>query len=370
MNAKPFKELHGHADMKLKKIFSHAPDVDAIVLLNAEEPFVDLSFFYVTGLTSGLFEGCAAILTPENVKILTSSLEEESARKSGLEVRVFATRGEGDNLLKETLKDFKKIGVNSQGLTYSSFQKLKKVSEAEFIDVSKAISRARLIKDEEEISRIRKACTIISGVAEGIPNLVREGMTELELAAELNYSMQKKGASQPAFPTLVCFGRNASEPHHSSGDTPLRRGDFILCDMGAQYRRYVSDITRTFLFREADPEKVKMYEKVLESQKKALSMLKEGVQARDVHLKVKEILDKAYENRFIHGLGHTIGLSVHDGERMNIESEFTMEENMVFTVEPGVYIPGFGGVRIEDDVVIKKGGVDILTTAGKELQVI
>ncbi|KYK31709.1 MAG: hypothetical protein AYK18_05985 [Theionarchaea archaeon DG-70] len=367
---KVFKHLHECADMKLKKIFSYAPDVDAIVLANSREPHVDMSFFYVTGLSSGLFEGCVAIVYPDHLELISSALEEESARKGGFDISIFENKKEAEQLLKDKLENLNKIGVNADELTYASFLRLKKASEAEFIDVSSAINTARLTKDAEELSRTKKACKIISEVAEEIPSLVKEGMTEMELAAELNYSMQKKGASQPAFSTLVCFGKNASEPHHSSGETTLKKGDFVLCDMGAQYKRYVSDITRTFIFGEADAEQVKMYETVLESQKIAFNMMKAGVQARDVHKKVKEFLDNVYENRFIHGLGHTIGLSVHDGERMNIDSELVLGENMVFTVEPGVYIPGVGGVRIEDDVVVTKERIDILTSASRELQII
>jgi len=356
--------------MRQRKIFEHAPEVDAIVLVNSRMPYVDMSFFYVTGLSSGLFEGCIAVAYPDHLELISSALEEESARKGKFDISVFKTKAEGEALLEEKLKNLKKIGINADELTYSSFLKLEKASEAELVDVSQAIQEARLVKDEEELLRTKKACDIISEVADEIPRLVREGMTELELSAELNYSMLKKGASQPAFSTLVCFGKNASEPHHSSDETPLKKGDFVLVDMGAEYKKYISDITRTFIFQEADGEQEKMYEAVLESQKLALDLLKDGVEAQSVHMKVKEFLDERYKDRFIHGLGHSIGLTVHDGGRMSIDSELTLREGMVFTVEPGVYIPEYGGVRIEDDVVIRKDGVEVLTSAQKELQII
>lgn len=356
--------------MKLERIFSHAPDVDAIVLMNAAKPHVDMSFFYVTGLSSGVFEGCAAVVYPDHITLITSSLEEESARKGNFDVSVFSNRKEREKLLKNELKGLKTIGINANEITYASYKALKKASQADITDVSEAISTARLTKDEDELSKIKKACDIISDVAEEIPMMVKKGMTEMELAAELDYSMQKKGASQPGFSTLVCFGENASEPHHSSDNTVLTEGDFVLVDMGAEYNRYVSDITRTFVFGKADKKQRKMYETVLESQEIALDMMKEGVDASDVHVTVKDFLDKEYKNRFIHGLGHSIGLSVHDGGRMNEESDTVLQEGMVFTVEPGVYIPGYGGVRIEDDVVVTKKGVDVLTTAKKDFTII
>ncbi|MBU7018910.1 MAG: aminopeptidase P family protein [Theionarchaea archaeon] len=356
--------------MRLKKIFEHAPGVDAIVLLNSRGPHVDMSFFYVTGLSSGLFEGCAAILYPDHLEVLSSTLEEESARKGDFEVSTFKDKEEGDTLLKEKLKGVTKIGINADELTYASFLRLQKASEGEFVDVSPAIQKARLTKDAEELSFIQKACDIISEVADEIPSLVREGMSESQLSAELSYSMQKKGSSQAAFSNLVCFGKNASEPHHSSDSTPLKKGDFVLVDMGAEYKRYVSDITRTYIYGKADSEQEKMYEKVLESQELAFSFMKAGADGESVYLRVKEFLDTHYKDRFIHGLGHSIGLCVHDGGRMGSDSDLVLGEGMVFTVEPGLYVPGYGGVRIEDDVVVRKDGVDILTTAKKEFQVI
>ncbi len=362
--------MHDYAPMRQRKIFEYAPQVDAIVLANSREPYIDMSFLYVTGFVSGLFEGCIAVVYPDHLEVLSSALEEESARKGGHEISVFKTKEEGEKILKEKLKGLSKIGINADELTHASYLKLEKASQAEFVDVSQAIQKARLIKDVDEIQRIKKACNIISEVADDVPDLVREGMSELELSAELNYLMQKKGASRPAFRTVVCFGKNASEPHHSSGGTKLRRGDFVLLDMGAEYERYVSDITRTYVFGEASPEQEKMYETVLESQKIALDMLRDGIEARPVHSSVKEFLDSRYKGRFIHGLGHSIGLTVHDGGRMAIDSDLVLKKGMVFTVEPGIYIPDYGGVRIEDNVVIKKEGVEVLTSAKKEFQVI
>jgi Xaa-Pro dipeptidase len=356
--------------MKIQRIFENVSDIDAIVLMNATEPQIDMSFFYVTGLTSGLFEGCVAILHPHGLEILASSLEEESARRGEWEVSVFSNKKERDSLLKEKLTGIDHIGINADEMTYRSYLTLHETADARFVDVSGAIKKARLVKDTEEIERTRRACDIISQVADEIPNLVTESMTELELTAELVYRMQKKGASGPAFSTLVCFGKNASEPHHSSGDTPLQRGDFVLVDMGASYKRYVSDITRTYIFGKADEKQIDMYETVLKSQKIGLEAMKDGVEGKNVHMKVKKFLDQKYKDRFIHGLGHSIGLSVHDGERMSEDSELILQEGMIFTVEPGVYIPGYGGVRVEDDVLITKKGIEILTNAKKELQVI
>ncbi len=370
MQNKDYKQLHVYAYMRSNRIFEHASDIDAIVLLNGTEPHVDMSFFYVTGLTSGLFEGCAAIIYPDSVEIMASTLEEESARKGEMEVTVFADKKERDVLLKEKLAPLDTIGINADEMTYSSYLSLQNVTDARLIDVSQAIKKARLIKDTSEIERTRKACSIISQVADEIPDLVTESMTELELAAELVYSMQKKGASGPAFSTLVCFGKNASEPHHSSGTTPLQHGDFILVDMGALFERYVSDITRTYIFGNADEKQIDMYETVLESQRIGLKAMKDNIQGKDVHIKVKNFLDQKYKDRFIHGLGHSIGLSVHDGERMSEDSPLVLKEGMIFTVEPGLYIPGYGGVRIEDDVLITTEGVEILTHANKELQII
>ena len=150
-----------------------------------------------------------------------------------------------------------------------------------------------------------------------IPDIISEGMSEYELAAEINYSLQNLGAEKPAFDTISSFGKNTAEPHYSHGDIKLRKGDFIVCDFGACLKKYNSDITRTFLFGRATEQQKEMYETVLQAQQIAFDAIKPGVKACDVHHAVSSFIDSTkFKGRFIHSTGHSLGLAVHDGARI------------------------------------------------------
>lgn len=364
----------GTMKQRVQRIFSNLTDqVDAILLMNGEEPNVDLSFFYATGYESGLFEGCIAILWPEdNLEVLASSLEETTARSGDADVKVYAKKVQRAQLLKEVLKGVKRMGINGAGLTVQNLEEIKQSTPGiETVDISKAIERTRLIKDDGEVELVRKACKIASEVADDIPDFLKVGMKEYEAAAEISYRMQKKGASSPSFDTISCFGKNSAEPHHSPNGAVLRKGEFALFDFGAKYRRYCSDITRTFIADKPDKQQKEIYEIVLEAQAAGLANIRAGVNGKEVDAAARAIIRRSKtKGTMPHSLGHGLGLSVHDGGRMAPEVDLPLEANMILTVEPGIYIPGYGGVRIEDVVCVKANGCEVLTSASKELTVI
>ena len=224
-------------------------------------------------------------------------------------------------------------------------------------------------KDTAEIQAIKKACDIAVATAKEIPNMITPGMTENELAASINHSLQKQGADAPAFETIASFGSHSAQPHYTHGETRLQHGDFILCDFGARYHHYHSDMTRTFVYGEASEKQKKMYSTVQHAQQKAFSLLKPGIFASEVHQQTKAFIDQTdFSGRFIHSTGHSLGLSVHDGGVGLQEScMIPLEENMVLTVEPGVYLPGYGGVRIEDDIIITNDSYELLTDVNRDL---
>lgn len=358
---------------RVLSIFQNVPEaLDAIVLVNDVEPNLDMSFYYVTGAHSGLFEQCAVVLWPDGrSQLFTSYLEETSAMTSGSEVKSYRKNAERDQLLSLALKGAKKIGICGSGLTYRMLQEVRKWTSAEMVDVWKAVEAARLIKDEAEIENLRMACGIASKVGEKLPSILRSGMTEFEAAAEVSYLMQKMGASAPSFATNASFGPNSAEPHHSPGDDRLRSGDTVLFDYGALFRRYGSDVTRTLFFKKISKKQRRMYEVVLEAQLAGIESIHAGANGKDVDAAARRVIDSSeFKGLFIHSLGHGIGLSVHDGGRMAPDLDLVLKENMVLTVEPGIYVRGEGGVRIEDDVRITKEGCEVLTSAPKELQVV
>jgi len=356
------------------RIFGHVGEgVDAVVLMNGQEPMADMGFFYASGISSGLFEDCPIVLWPDGRSlVLTSSLEEQAARSSSSDVAVFSSVAERDSLLAEALKGAGAIGLNAAGITWQGMRDVQRAApSAQLVDVGPAVQKARTVKGPEEIESIREACRIASRAADAIPDMVHEGMAETEAAAEIARRMQSLGASSLSFDTIAAFGPGSAEPHWSPGPKRLAPGELALFDFGCRFRRYCSDITRTFVCGRATEKLQRMHDVVQEAQGLAMAEVRAGAKASDVDAAARGLIDSTeFRGRFIHSTGHGLGLSVHDGGRFSKASDLVLEEGMVMTVEPGVYLPGIGGVRIEDDVLVTKSGCQPLTGARHGLQVI
>ncbi|MGB6501505.1 MAG: Xaa-Pro peptidase family protein [Thermoplasmata archaeon] len=359
---------------RIEKIFARLETpVDALVLANAVDPHLDQSFFYLFDVPSGLFEGSVAIAHADGkLDVLVSPLELESAQeaaKADPHVAVHpATREGTDPLVRKLLGSAKTVGLHNRELTHEWFLRLDKLlPQTKWVDASPAIRKARSTKDSGEIARLRKAAEIGSAVGREIPSAMKAGMTELELAAEIEYRMNRHGANGRSFATIVAFGAHGAEPHYAPGETRLAAGQSIVCDFGAWHKRYASDITRSFHFGKRDDEMMRVHETVEKAQAAAFAAIRPGVPAKEVHLAAERVIDASpWKGRLIHGVGHSIGLAVHDGWYYGPQIDDPLEEGMAFTVEPGIYLPGHGGVRIEDDIVVTKNGFEFLTTAPRE----
>lgn len=354
------------------------PKADALVIANSVDPHLDGTFFYTFDVPGGLFEGSISIGFPEGkLHVLSSPLEEESALQAAkhdpdVDVHVM-TPATKEGIVKEVLKGRVRadatLAVNFQETTHQSFLALEKMlPEAKWVDATAAIRKARGVKEPREVERIEEAARIASTVGKEIPSMLRAGMTEIELAAEMEYRMMKLGASGRSFATIVGFGPHSAEPHYAPQKAKLEPGQSIVCDFGAYYHRYACDITRSFHFGRRDDELKRVHETVLEAQRAALAVLRPGVSGQEVHAAAQKVVDASpWKGRFTHGLGHPLGLAVHDaGVALAPGIEDKLEAGMVVTVEPGIYLPGRGGVRIEDDVVITKDGYRFLTTTPRE----
>ncbi|KYK29424.1 hypothetical protein AYK20_05610 [Thermoplasmatales archaeon SG8-52-1] len=357
---------------RVKNIYKNTeykPDI--ILIKNSSEPYIDDNFFYVTGLDKGLFEGSIAVLFPDgNIDLVVPELESETAKKANANIKAYKNQTQYYKILKESISSSKNVGLNFRNITYRDFYNInKKFSDLKFFDVSVSFEKSRLIKDEIEIKLIKKACNIVDKVVEKIPELLYDNIKEYELAAEIDYLMQKNGADKAAFETISSFGKNTAQPHYTHGSTKLKINDFVLCDFGACFKKYNSDITRTFIFGKASKMQKDMFKTILEAQNLGFEKTKSGVKAIDVHKIVDSFINSTkFKGRFIHSTGHSLGLSVHDSDaRLSSYSDLILKENMVFTIEPGIYLPEIGGVRIEDDVLIKKNGIEILTKGPKKL---
>jgi Xaa-Pro dipeptidase len=346
--------------MGYKDIFNFARESEAILIINGGENSLDKTFQYITGSAGGLFEGSFIIITPEKATIFTSILEEETARSIGIDVKIFKTRKEYESLMNEGLKSFNSIGLNYSSLSLENYKNLLRIiPDKDFVDVSISIQEARKIKDNNEIKQLKEAAKIASDSIENVYEILKTGITEKEVAAKVVYEMMKNGADGPSFSTIVAFGEDASQPHFSPGARKLKKSDVVLIDYGALYNGYCSDVTRTVCFGPASEELKEIYEIVYKAQFESMQMIKEGVNGKDVDLKARNIIDSTkYKGRFIHGLGHGIGLDVHDHGALSLNLDFPLKENMAITDEPGIYLAGKVGVRIEDDIIVKKDGFE------------
>lgn len=277
------------------------------------------------------------------------------------------------NKINEILKgeNIKKLGIEDQNVTLADYNGyVEKFEELEFVSLGDSFTRIRMVKSEAEIENIRKAADIADKAFEKILPLIKEGAVENDIKTELEYEMKKLGAEGPSFDTIIASNYRSAMPHGVASSKKIDRDGFVKFDFGCFYKGYASDMTRTVYFGDKPSEKhLDIYNTVLEAQLKAIDAVKVGVSTRALDKIARDhIISKGYGENFGHGLGHGVGLEIHELPNVSGKSEdFILEENMVITIEPGIYIDGFGGVRIEDDVVVKTDGCDILNNTTKNL---
>jgi Xaa-Pro dipeptidase len=349
------------------RILDLCKEVDLALIMNTSS--VDPNFLYVTGFSSGLFEYSFLIVKRRRISLATSVLEYGTAKKQangGMDIVRIDRREDLRRFLKKEIEG-KEIGINGSFLPYSIYMSIKKYRPKKVADISAQFIKARMVKDAGEINLLRKAVSITKRAMARIKTEFRDGITEKELAAKFDSISAELGSDGPSFRTIVCFGRNAAYPHHSPDETKLKDGDFILIDAGAKFKNYSSDITRTFIFGGKGKNRKEMadvYETVKEAQALAIAGIKPGIKGKEIHKIAQEHIDKAhggkYKGTFIHALGHSVGIEVHDGPGFSPGEEGILKPGMVITAEPGIYIEGFGGVRIEDDILVTKNGAEIL----------
>ena len=242
--------MQSHNMHRINRLFSKIPEnIDTVLIRNTGEPLVDENFFYLTGLTQGLFEGSYIIINQDTKQtLITSTLEAESAKNATADLLIYQNGEELHTHLKNTLSASDTIGINFQRISYHDYQKLcKTYPQKTFVDISNQLAQTRMIKDPDELALIKQAMQITDTVQTNIPDLYQEGFTESDLAAEINYHLQKNGADQPAFTTIASAGAHSAEPHYTHGNTQIRTQDFVVCDFGATHKKYNADLTRTFI---------------------------------------------------------------------------------------------------------------------------
>ena len=266
-----------------------------------------------------------------------------------------------------------RLGFESHHMTVQSYQALSDAlakqlegSKPALVATSGIAEQLRVFKDAEELAALQKAVDVADQAMESVCAIITEGMTEKEVAWRLEVAMRELGAEGPSFDTIVAAGPNGAMPHHHPSDRPIQTGEPIVIDMGAKVDGYCSDITRTICVGEPDEMFRRVYDIVLGSQLTAINTVKPGMTGGDCdELSRTVIAEAGYGDNFGHSLGHGYGLAVHEYPRVGPNADNILEEGMVFTVEPGIYLTGWGGVRIEDDVVLEASGARVLSGSKK-----
>lgn len=326
---------------------------------------------YLTGFTGST---SAVLVTEDEAWFLCDFRYTEQA---GQQVETYTIEECSNGLASELGKRLKALGMTSvvfdpAVMSVAERDQIESAFESTCNPVPDVVASLRRIKDAGEVERIRAAVRLAEDVlADGI-EVLAEGMAERDAAAWFEYEFKKRGASGASFDTIALFGAHSSLVHGAPGDKPLEPGDMVLLDLGCRLDGYCSDLTRTYVYATIPAAWFEeIYDLTLTAQQLALEAARPGMGCRELDAVARDLIDEGgYGDRFGHGLGHGVGIEVHEAPRLHKTSNAILEEGMVVTVEPGIYLPERGGVRIEDLVVITKDGCEVLTSAPKELRVI
>ena len=317
---------------------------------------------YLTGFT-----GSAALLlvTPDRLVFVTDGRYRDQAAAqlaaAGVEadIEIGRTADEQRTLLTGAAAGVRRLGLESEAVTWGQQRRF---ATERFPD-----DELRRVKDAAEVARIQAACAIADAALAAVRHRLGESPTEAEVALELEWQMRRLGAEGPSFDTIVAAGPNGAMPHHRAGERRIAEGDLVVIDFGALVDGYHSDMTRTVAVGEISDEQQRMLDAVAEAQAAGVAAVRAGVAAKDVDEACRAVLrDAGLEEAFLHGTGHGVGLDIHEAPRVSANAPGTLADGHVVTVEPGVYLPEHGGVRIEDTVVVTAEGCRTLTLAPKD----
>lgn len=321
---------------------------------------------YLTGFSGSNGQ---LLLGADDLFFTDSRYEAQSAHQVGCTTQIFDLRSGWEQVVA-AMNGVSKVAIEAHHMTVASAGRLREAAKDKtLVECENVIERQREIKDAGEIELIRRACSFGDQAFEQVLGRLREGMTELELAAELEELMRRAGSEGVSFSTIAAFGEQAAEPHHEPTGRKLKRGDMVKLDFGATHAGYNSDMTRTIAFGEPDDQMRTIYEAVRAGQEAGVEAVRAGVVTGDVD-EASRVPLRAIGHDYGHATGHGCGLEVHEAPTVRGKGADILAAGMTVTVEPGIYVPGLGGVRIEDLLAVTDDGFDVLTTSPKELIVV
>ena len=336
--------------------------------------------FYLSGYYTDPHERllALAVFQEEEPFLVCPSMEVHDAKRSGWEHDII---GYSDienpwemilNSINKRIPHVSQAAIEKEHMNVERYERLLNLfPHASFVSAEEKLRMLRMIKDAQELKIMEEACALADYAVQFGVSEIKEGKTELDVLNALEYALKQKGVTEMSFSTMVLTGANAASPHGTPGETKIKKGDLVLFDLGVVVDRYCSDITRTVAYGDINDKQKEIYDTVLKAQLAAIDASKPGVRAAEVDLTARRIISNAgYGEFFPHRLGHGLGISVHEYPSLTETNPLIIEEGMVYTIEPGIYVPEVAGVRIEDDVFITADGAKILTKFPKELQII
>ena len=327
------------------------------------------NWYYLSGFTGS---NAVLIITADDNLLVTDFryLEQAAAEAGGFRIikpLAFVEDAVADEITKLGLK---RLGFEDENMPYRIYSSYgDKLPGVELVPLGQSLEKIRWVKDEREVAALRKAAAITDDAFDHIVDFIKPGVREAEIALEIEYFMKKKGAQRAAFEIIVASGPRAALPHGVASQKIISGGEFVVLDFGAVYDGYHADMTRTVITGRPDEKQRQIYDLVLRAQEKAIEAIKPGVKCCVVDLAARDMITvEGYGANFGHGLGHSVGLEIHEKPSFTPRDETILEPGMVITVEPGVYLSGWGGVRIEDLIHVTNDGYEILSKSPKYLR--
>lgn len=336
--------------------------------------------FYLSGFFSNPHERllALAVFQEEEPFLVCPGMEIHDVKNSGWNHEIIGYSDIDNpwemikNAIMKRVRSVGKVSIEKEHMNVERYEQLSTLfPKAAIVSAEEKLRMLRMIKDAKELKVIEEACALADYAIEVGCSEIQEGKTELDVLNAVEYALKKKGVKEMSFSTMVLTGANGASPHGNPGMTKIKKGDLVLFDLGVVVDRYCSDITRTVAYGDINEKQKEIYDTVLKAQLAAVEASKPGVTAAEVDLTARRIIaDAGYGEYFPHRLGHGLGISVHEYPSLTETNQLILEEGMVYTIEPGIYVPNVAGVRIEDDIYITADGAKVLTKFPKELQVI
>lgn len=361
MNALPPLDVAPRLDRLRAKL--DGAECDALIVTNLT------NVRYLTGFTGSA--GLLTVTTGDAVLITDGRYDEQASeqlRALGAPARVVITSHDQKAIVQSTLGECNRIGLEAASVTWRQQRDFQSWFErAELVPTDGLVEALRERKDQGEIARIEAAAAIASGALRGLAATLADGPTEREFAIELDRAVRRGGAAGAAFETIVASGPNAAKPHYRPGHRAIARGDMVVVDFGAIVDGYRSDMTRTFFVGDVTADRREIYDVVAGAQAAGVAAVAADVALRDIDAACRDrIASAGFGERFVHGTGHGVGLDIHEAPWVNARATATLAPGNIVTVEPGIYVPELGGVRIEDTLLVTASGYRVLTQFPKD----